>query len=74
MPLGGSSPYRVDFTLASAAAYKLLISTDTATSGTVELSVPAATYEVRSIIGSRSAVARLVAGYSGVRVSSWQLN
>jgi hypothetical protein len=29
---------------------------------------------VRSVVGSRSVIARLVAGYSGVRVASWQLN
>ena len=46
----------------------------TASTGTLQLSVPAATYEVRSVVGSRNVIARLVAGYSGVRVASWQLN
>lgn len=73
-PLGGTSPYGADFPLAAAGSYKLLIGTDTATTGTVSLSVPAATYEVRSIVGSRNVVARMVAGYGGVRVASWQLN
>ena len=73
-PLSGASPYGADFALAAAGTYQLLIGVDTATSGTVDLSVPAATYEVRSDSGSRSVIARLVAGYSGVRVSSWQLN
>jgi hypothetical protein len=72
--LGSAPRVSADFTLASAGAYQLLVSTDAATAGTVELSVPAATYEVRSIIGSRSTIARLVAGYSGVRVASWQPN
>ena len=73
-PLWGASPYGADFTLAAAGSYQLLIGTDTATTGTISLSIPAATYEVRSIIGSRNVVARLVAGYGGVRVASWQLN
>ena len=72
-PLGGASPFGADFTLAAAGDYQLVLST-TAVTGTVQLSVPAATYEVRSVVGSRSVIARLVAGYSGVRVASWQLN
>ncbi len=73
-PLYGASPYGADFSLAAAGTYQLLIGVDTATSGAVSLSVPAATYEVRSVSGSRNVIARLVAGYSGVRVASWQLN
>jgi len=69
----GASSYGADFTLATAGTYKLVLST-TASSGTLQLSVPAATYEVRSVVGSRNVIARLVAGYSGVRVASWQLN
>ena len=69
----GNSPYGADFTLAAAGTYKLVLST-TAASGTLQLSVPAATYEVRSVVGGRNVIARLVAGYSGVRVASWQLN
>lgn len=72
--LSGASPYGADFALAAAGTYQLLIGVDTATSGTVSLSVPAATYEVQSVVGSRNVIARLVAGYSGIRVSSWQLN
>jgi hypothetical protein len=71
-PAGGS-PFGADFPLPAAGAYQLLLST-TASSGTIQMSVPAATYEVRSAVGSRNVVARLVAGYSGVRVASWQLN
>ncbi len=73
-PPFASSPYQADFTLASAGTYKLVIETDVATTGTITLSVPAATYEVASTVGSRSSVARLVAGYSGLKVASWQLN
>lgn len=72
--LPGTSPYGADFTLSAAGDYQVLIGTDTATTGTVEMSVPAATYEVRSVSGARNVIARLVAGYSGVRVASWQLN
>jgi hypothetical protein len=73
-PLFGSAPYRADFDLPAASAYQLLIGVDTATSGTIAMTVPAATYEVRSMSGSRSAMARFVAGTEGVRVESWQLN
>lgn len=73
-PVFGGSPYGVDLSLGAAGDQQLLISTAAATDGTIELSVPAATYEARSIIGSRSTIARLIAGYSGVRVISWQLN
>jgi hypothetical protein len=69
-----SSPYQADFALASAGTYKLAVETSVSATGSISLSVPAATYEVTSTIGSRSAVARLVAGYSGMRVASWQLN
>ena len=69
----GASPYGADFTLAAAGTYKLVLST-TATTGTLQLSVPAATYEVRSVVGNRNVIARLVAGSSGVRAASWQLN
>ena len=73
-PLSGASPFGTDKPIAVAGNYQLLIGVDAATSGTVALSVPAATYDVRSTIGARSGVARLIAGYSGVKVSSWQLN
>ncbi len=72
-PLAGAAPFGADFTLASAGTYKLVLST-TAVTGTLQLSVPAATYEIRSVVGNRNVIARLVAGYSGVRVASWQLN
>ncbi|MDE3096898.1 MAG: hypothetical protein KGK07_12995 [Chloroflexota bacterium] len=73
-PLPGASPYGADFSLPAAGTYQLLIGVDSATSGSISLSVPAATYEARSSVGSRNEVARIVAGYSGVRVASWQLN
>ncbi len=72
--LSGTSPYAADFTLPAADTYQLLIGVDTATAGSVSMTVPAATYEVRSAVDARSVIARLVAGYSGVRVDSWQLN
>jgi hypothetical protein len=72
--ISGASPYGADFALPSAGAYQLLVGVDTATSGTVQMSVPAATYDVRSVVGARSVISRLIAGYSGVRVASWHLN
>jgi len=73
-PLGSAPQVGADFSLSAAGSYQLLVSTDSATTGTIQLSVPAATYEVRSIVDSRNVVARIVAGYSGVRVTSWRLN
>jgi hypothetical protein len=74
-PVYGVAPeVRVDFALASAGSYQLVIATNAATTGTLDLSVPAATYEVRSQNGSRNVVARIVAGYGGIRMESWQLN
>jgi hypothetical protein len=72
--LSGSSPYGADFSLPAPGAYQLLVGVDTATTGEIEMTVPAATYEARSLSGARSVIARLVAGYTGVRVDSWQLN
>jgi hypothetical protein len=69
-----ASPFQADFTLASAGTYKLVIETSVSTGGSITLSVPAATYEVVSTVGSRNSIARLVAGYGGLRVASWQLN
>ncbi len=72
--LGVAPQVQVDLTVAAAGSYQILIATDAATSGTVSLSVPAATYEVQSTVGARNVVARIVAGYAGVRMESWQLN
>jgi len=72
--LGGPPQVGADFPLSSAGSYQLVIRTDTATTGSIALSVPAASYDVRSATAGRSLVARLVAGASGVRVDSWQLN
>lgn len=71
--LGSAPEVGADFAV-SAGSYQLLVRTDSATTGAVALSVPAATYEVRSLIGDRNVVARIVASYSGVRIDSWQLN
>lgn len=73
-PLGTFPEVSADFTLKAPGTYQLFVSTDEVKTGDLRLSVPAASYDVRSINGSRSLVARLVAGYSGVRVDSWQLN
>lgn len=70
----GASPYGGDLTLPAAGTYQLLIGVDMATTGTLSMSVPAATYDVRATSGSRTSRARIVAGYSGIRISSWQLN
>jgi hypothetical protein len=73
-PLPGGSPYQADLPLPAAGDYQLLVYAPSATSGSIDMTVPAATYEVRSVIGARNVIARLVAGYAGVRIDSWQLN
>ncbi len=72
--LPGGSPFGADFTLATAGTYKLLLDTTAAAGGSITMNVPAATYEVLSVVGNRNSTARLVAGASGVKVASWQLN
>jgi hypothetical protein len=72
-PLPGPSPMGADFAV-TAGSYQLLVSTDTATTGSISMSVPAATYDVRATSGARTTVARLIAGYAGLQVASWQLN
>jgi hypothetical protein len=76
---GGTQPLgalqgSVDFSLGGPGTYQIVLRTDAATTGSIAMSVPAASYDVRSTSGSNTTVARLVAGYSGVRVESWQLN
>ena len=76
---GGTQPLgtvqgAADFSLAGPGTYQVVLRTDAATTGTIAMSVPAASYDVRSISGANTTVARLVAGYSGVRVESWQLH
>jgi hypothetical protein len=72
--LGLAPEVGVDFAVTAPGTYRLLVRTDAATAGSIVLSVPAASYDVQATNGSRSLIARLVAGYSGVRVESWQLN
>jgi hypothetical protein len=73
-PLGTAPSVGQDFAIGSAGTYQVVVRTDTATTGSIALSVPAASYDVRSTNGARSTEARIVAGASGVRVESWQLN
>lgn len=74
-PVWGSSPFSIDAPLPAAGTYKLYVGIDAApASASIEMSVPAATYEVRSTEGSRETIARIIAGYAGVKVASWQLN
>jgi hypothetical protein len=74
-PVLGSAPQvGADFSVTSGNSYQLLVRTDAATTGSLQLSIPARTYEVRSVIGSRNVVARIIASYDGIRIDSWQLN
>lgn len=74
-PVLGSAPQvGADFAVTSGSSYQLLVRTDAATTGSIQLSIPARTYEVRSMVGSRNVVARIIAFFSGIRIDSWQLN
>jgi hypothetical protein len=72
--LTDSGSFKSDFTLAAAGNYQLLVGVSSGVAGTIAMSVPAATYEVRSTVGARNVTARLIAGYNGLKVASWQLN
>jgi hypothetical protein len=73
-PLPGGPPFGADFDLPAAGTYQLVVGIDAPATGSLELSVPAATYEARSTLGTRQTIARIIAGYAGVRIASWQLN
>lgn len=74
-PVLGSAPQvGADFAVTSGTSYQLLVRTDAATTGAIQLSIPARTYEVRSVVGPRNVVARIIAFFGGIRIDSWQLN
>jgi hypothetical protein len=72
--LAGPSPYFVSEPGASAGSYYLVLTANPPTTGTVTITFPAASYDLRSQRDGRTATARATASASAVEVISWQLN
>ncbi len=72
-PLSGSSPYALEFTSQPAGSYQMLVETAPASSGTLTINYPAASYDLRSQRDGRTITVRTAAGTDAVSVISWQL-
>jgi hypothetical protein len=72
-PVEGPSPYTVQFPDRAASSYKLLVETDSSGTGTITISYPVATYDIRSEMNGRSVTSRATASVNAVRIISWQL-
>ena len=70
-PVEDPPPYTVQFLNKPAGSYKLLV--ETAASGTVTISYPVATYDIRSEMNGRSVTSRATASANAVRIIAWQL-
>jgi len=70
-PVEDPPPYTVQFSDKPAGSYRLLV--ETAASGTVTISYPVATYDIRSEMNGRSVTSRATASRNAVRIISWQL-
>jgi hypothetical protein len=70
-PVEGPPPYTVQFLDKPAGSYQLLVKTDS--SGTITISYPVATYDIRSEMNGRSVTSRATASANAVRIISWQL-
>ena len=70
-PVEDPPPYTVQFLNKPAGSYRLLV--ETAASGTVTISYPVATYDIRSEMNGRSVTSRATASVNAVRIISWQL-
>jgi len=73
-PLGGTSPYTVQFGSEPAGSYQVLVETDPASSGTLTIIYPIASYDLRSERDGRSITARATASTNAVTIISWQLD
>jgi hypothetical protein len=71
--IGGGSPYEVQFSDMPAGAYRLLVETAPATTGTVTINYPVACYDIRSQRNGRTITSRATAGEDAVKIVSWQL-
>jgi hypothetical protein len=71
--LPGSTPYLLQWTR-SAGTYQLVVRTGTAAAGSVSITFPAASYDLRSYRDDSIATVRATASESAVEVISWQLD
>jgi hypothetical protein len=72
--LGGSSPYTVQFDGEAAGSYQVLVETDPASSGTLTINYPVASYDLRSERDGRGITARATASTNAVTIISWQVD
>jgi hypothetical protein len=73
-PLSGTSPYTVQFGPEAAGSYQILVETVPATTGTLTINYPIASYDLRSQRDGRTITARATAGTNAVTIISWQLD
>lgn len=71
--LPGSSPYLLQY-LRTAGSYQLVVQTATSATGSVSITFPAASYELRADRDGSIATVRATAGDGAVEVISWQLD
>ncbi len=72
--LGGTSPYTVQFDSEPAGSYQVLVETDPASSGTLTINYPIASYDLRSERDGRGITARATASTNAVTIISWQVD
>jgi hypothetical protein len=73
-PLGGVSPYTVEFPDRSAGSYLVLVETAPPVTGTLMINYPVASYDLRSERSGRAITVRAAASPDAVQVISWQLD
>jgi hypothetical protein len=73
-PLGGTSPYTVQFGSEPAGSYQMLVQTAPPSSGTLTINYPIASYDLRSERDGRSITSRATASTNAVTIISWQLD
>ncbi|MEX1252796.1 MAG: hypothetical protein WEE64_00500 [Dehalococcoidia bacterium] len=71
--LPGPSPYLLQY-LRAAGSYQLVVQTTTSGSGSVSITFPAASYDLRADRDGSIATVRTTAGNGAVEVISWQLD
>jgi hypothetical protein len=72
--LSGTSPYTVQFGPEPAGSYQMLVETVPATTGTLTIDCPIASYDLRSQRDGRTITARATASTNAVTIISWQLD
>jgi hypothetical protein len=72
-PLGGGSPYTVEFRNQPVGAQQVLVETALPVTGTLMINYPVASYDLKSTRNGRTITVRATASPNAVRVISWQL-